>query len=182
MSSLAGMDLETRSVDDLLADPRNARRHPPRNIDAIRWSLRKYGQQKNVVITPDGALIAGSGTLLAARAEGMTTLACKVWTGTVEEARSFGLLDNRTSELADWDEEVLADDLQALPRELIPEEAWSDEEIASLLPVDDPKPQGGPAPEVGFDVIVECASEAQQRLLIEQLTSEGFEARPLPRR
>lgn len=184
MSSLVGMDLEIRPVADLHVDPRNAKRHPPRNIESIRFSLRRYGQAKNVVITPDGVMVAGSGTLEAARLEGIERLACYVWTGTQEEARAYGLMDNRTSELADWDVEILADDLEALatdlPRDLIPEAAWSDEEIADLLEPepdeDDKAPSGGAS---SFDVVVECATEAQQRLLIEQLTGEGFEVRPL---
>jgi hypothetical protein len=35
---------------DLLPDPANARRHPEANLEAIKGSLRVYGQRKPVVV------------------------------------------------------------------------------------------------------------------------------------
>src|SRR5262249_11973240 len=53
--------------DKSLLDPINARRHPEANLEAIKASLRVYGQRKPVVVNRrTGAIEAGNGTLQAA--------------------------------------------------------------------------------------------------------------------
>lgn len=96
-------------------DPANARRHPERNLEAIKASLARYGQRKPVVANRRTGLIeAGNGTWEAAHALGWTTLAV-LW---VEEdptsATGYAIADNRTAELAEWDEAALAKTLRAL--------------------------------------------------------------------
>jgi len=179
---LPAMRLEPRRVAELVADPRNARTHSPRNIEIIRGSLRLFGQQKNVVIMPDGMMIAGSGTLQAAREEGWTWLDCKIWTGTAEEARAYGIVDNRSGELADWDVPVLAETLDSLPDDLAGEMGFTDEEIADMLGEDTPPREGDQPPDGGGDsygVIVICTSEKQQVDLMQRLDAEGFDVRAM---
>jgi hypothetical protein len=43
------MNVETVPIDSIHADPANVRRHPDRNLDAIRASLARFGQQKPLV-------------------------------------------------------------------------------------------------------------------------------------
>ena len=99
-------------LDQLLADPRNARRHPERNLAATQASLARFGQRKNVVARrqPDGALLleAGHGTCAAARALGWRFVAAVVLEEGEREARAYGLADNRTAELAEWDVDELS--------------------------------------------------------------------------
>ena len=68
------LDVEVAEVEDLVEDPRNARRHTPRNLDSIAGSLDRFGQQKPIVVHRD-VVIAGNGTLAAARTLGWTRLA-----------------------------------------------------------------------------------------------------------
>lgn len=94
-------------------DARNARKHSPRNIRAIADSLRNFGQQKPVVALQDGTIIAGNGTLDAAKVLGMSELAVVVMEDE-EAARAYAIADNRTAELAEWDIESLDAELKAL--------------------------------------------------------------------
>lgn len=99
-------------IDSLTPDPENARKHSPRNLEAIAGSLRKFGQRRPLVVWGD-VVIAGNGTLEAARSLGWP----RVWVTRVpadwspEQARAYALADNRTAELAEWDESVLAEQL-----------------------------------------------------------------------
>ena len=61
------LHVEPASVDSLSADPANVRTHDKRNIDAIKASLRRFGQQKPIVVDGDGVVVAGNGTLAAAQ-------------------------------------------------------------------------------------------------------------------
>ncbi len=44
------MTIETGPIDSVSPDPANARKHGQRNLDAIVGSLRRFGQQKPIVV------------------------------------------------------------------------------------------------------------------------------------
>ena len=88
-----GITTEPREIAALTPHPRNYRRHPEHQLAILRESLRVHGQQKPVVITPDGTILAGHGLVEAARAEGWTEIACHVYDGPYPEA--FLAIDNR---------------------------------------------------------------------------------------
>lgn len=89
---------------DLLLDPANARRHPEPNLEAIKGSLRVYGQRKPVVVNRrTGTIEAGNGTLQAASALGWSHLAAVYVNDDPMTAAGFSIADNRTAELAEWD-------------------------------------------------------------------------------
>ena len=94
-------------------DPQNARKHDNRNIKAISDSLREFGQVKPVVCLTDGTVIAGNGTLSAARLLGWNELAAVLFSD-VSKAKQYAIADNRTAELAEWDEVVLRSTLKEL--------------------------------------------------------------------
>ena len=60
------MQVQPMPVNELVNDPNNARTHDERNLDAIRASLERFGQQKPIVINADNTVVAGNGTLAAA--------------------------------------------------------------------------------------------------------------------
>ena len=128
------MNFETISVADLSLDPSNVRKHSRRNLDAIKASLRKFGQQKPIVVDAKGIVLAGNGTLTAAQELGWTEIEIMRTELIGVEATAFAIADNRTSELAEWDEK-LRDVLQSLKAEDYPlEEIGFDEnELGALL-------------------------------------------------
>ena len=108
------MVIEKIKVADLSEDPANARKHSERNIAAIVSSLRRFGQQKPIVIDKSNVVRAGNGTLQAAMQLGWETVACVRTELMGGEATAYGIADNRTSELAEWDESVLSALLQGI--------------------------------------------------------------------
>lgn len=140
-------DLEplARPIESLHCDPRNARRHGKRDLETIAASLDLHGQQKPIVVMRDGKVIAGNGTLEAARTLGWDRLACVTYDDEdAAKAAAFAIVDNRSAELSEWDTDALAAGLQALPPALQAVVGWSPAELASLLPrieeVDEPPP------------------------------------------
>ena len=61
------MKVESARISALTLDPCNARRHGAQNIEAVKSSLRRFGQQKPIVVDEDGVIVAGNGTVAAAR-------------------------------------------------------------------------------------------------------------------
>ena len=110
------MQIETVDITDLQPDPKNARKHDETNLKAIKASLSEFGQRKPIVITSKNVVVAGNGTLAAARSLGWDAIdAVRVpadWTA--NQIKAFALADNRTAELADWDRDILSTQLVEL--------------------------------------------------------------------
>ena len=64
------MNIEETKIEDLHFDPANVRKHDEKNLEAIKSSLLRFGQQKPIVVDGKGIVIAGNGTLTAAKALG----------------------------------------------------------------------------------------------------------------
>jgi DNA modification methylase len=78
--------------------------------------LKQFGQRKPIVITADNVIVAGNGTVEAARFLGLTDVDVvrvpKDWSA--DQVKAFALADNRTAELAEWNPEVLSAQLLEL--------------------------------------------------------------------
>ncbi len=109
-----GLEVERVEVASLVKDPANVRRHSEKNLEAIKGSLARFGQQKPIVVGADGVVIAGNGTLAAAQSPGWSMIDIVRSPLTGSEATAYAIADNRTAELAEWDDEALAQQLAAL--------------------------------------------------------------------
>lgn len=127
------MKIELVKIDDLDLDPKNARKHDAKNLKAIADSLEQFGQRKPIVVW-GRTVVAGNGTMAAARTLGWTEISiARVpddWSA--DQVKAYALADNRSAELATWDEQVLASQLLELT------EAEFDIELLGFeLPVDE---------------------------------------------
>jgi DNA modification methylase len=105
---------ERVAISSLKFDKRNARKHDKKNIKAIKDSLTRFGQKKPIVVGADGSVVAGNGTLQAAIELGWDTIDVNKTELKGEEAIAYALADNRTAELAEWDDENLKASLAEL--------------------------------------------------------------------
>jgi hypothetical protein len=147
MSDKSAPKVTRRHIGELRFDPKNARRHTPRNVGMIGESLQQTGAARSIVLANDDTIIAGNATVEAAAQAGFeeiieievdgTQLVAVKRTDldpTSERAVLAGLYDNRTAEFAYWDsdriEEIVNDgvDLSSL---------WYADELDKLLAQDD---------------------------------------------
>lgn len=109
------MNIKTVPLSELSLDPKNARKHSQRNLDAIAASLSKFGQRKPIVVQ-SGLILAGNGTYEAAKSLGWKEISIAEvpadWDN--DTAKAYALADNRSAELAEWDENELAKQLLEL--------------------------------------------------------------------
>jgi len=122
------------AVDAVHLDPANVRLHGSRNLEVIKASLARFGQQKPIVVDRRGTIRAGNGTYAAALALGWKEIQV-VETGLEGiEATAYAIADNRSSDLSEFDAPALANLLAELRAEdLLADVGFSDEEFAELL-------------------------------------------------
>jgi DNA modification methylase len=110
---MTNLRIETVNISALSFDPTNARKHDSKNLDAIAGSLKLFGQRKPIVVTAANVIVAGNGTVEAAKSLGWSEVSIVRipvdWTP--EMVKAYALADNRTAELAEWDAKILADQL-----------------------------------------------------------------------
>lgn len=130
------MQTEIVKCEDLSFDPANVRKHNDRNLDAIKASLRRFGQQKPIVVDQNDVVRAGNGTLQAAKSLGWEEISIVRTELETAEATAFAIADNRTSELAEWDDPKLAEQLSSLKDQdasLLNDIAFTAEELDRLM-------------------------------------------------
>jgi DNA modification methylase len=106
------------SISDLRSDHKNARKRTDRSATLIEESLKRYGAARSVVIDEDNRILAGNGTVDAAKRTGISKvrvietdgdeiIAVKRTGLTEDQKIGLALADNRTSDLSEWDKEML---------------------------------------------------------------------------
>lgn len=130
------MHIEKKLVSELSSDPANARKHGENNIATIVASLKRFGQQKPIVIDLSDVVRAGNGTLEAARSLGWTHIDCVRTELKGSDAIAYAIADNRTAELAEWDNDVLAATLNGLladDPDLLDAAGFNEDELDKML-------------------------------------------------
>lgn len=126
-------DLERLLVplDELRPHPDNPRRG---NVERIAQSLSRFGQVRPIVALLDGTIVAGNHTWQAAKTLGWEKIACVRVELSEQEARAYLIADNRTADLADYEEEILSRVLADLAEgDLLEAAGWTYAEYDDLL-------------------------------------------------
>lgn len=106
------------SIKDLKSDHKNARRRTDRSSALIAESLKRYGAARSIVIDEENRILAGNGTIEGAKAAGIknirvietdgTEIIAVKRTGLTEDEKvGLAIADNRTSDLSEWDNDML---------------------------------------------------------------------------
>ena len=106
--------IELWPIDKLVFYARNPRKNDAA-VDRMCGSIREFGFKIPVLARSDGEVVDGHLRLKAARKLGITeipVILCDEWTPA--QVKAFRLMVNRSVTWADWDEELLALELQDL--------------------------------------------------------------------
>jgi DNA modification methylase len=107
-----------RRIDTLRLDPSNPRQHSKKQIRQIAESITVFGFIVPILIDRDGKIIAGHGRVLAARMLDITEVPTLCLDHlTPAQTRAFMIADNRLTEIATWDDRLLAQQLKGLSLE-----------------------------------------------------------------
>lgn len=108
------MNIVDKRLDELTPYEKN----PRRNEDAVKYveeSISRFGFKVPIVIDKNGVIVAGHTRYKAAKNLGMEEVPCVIADDLDEkQIKAFRLADNKVSEFATWDFELLNEELEEL--------------------------------------------------------------------
>lgn len=108
------MDLVTVKIKDIHPYERNARKND-QAVDAVAKSIEQCSYVAPIILDENHVILAGHTRWKALKKLGRDECECIVKGGlTEEQKRKYRLLDNKTNELADWDFDLLSEELEGL--------------------------------------------------------------------
>ena len=94
-------------------------KNPRKNKEAVKYvaeSIKKFGFKQPIVIDKNNVIVCGHTRLLAAKQLGLKEVPCILADDlTEEQINAYRLVDNKTNEFAEWDNELLKEELFKLP-------------------------------------------------------------------
>lgn len=110
----SSIEIVMRKIGELKPYENNPR-HNDMAVDAVAASIQQFGFKNPVIIDKDGVIVAGHTRYKAAKKLGITDIPCiSADDLSDEQIKAFRLADNKTAELAEWDEDLLGKEMQEI--------------------------------------------------------------------
>ena len=109
------LSIEHLAIESLVPDPKNARLHTKKQIGQIAASIKSFGFNVPILVNAANQVVAGHGRLLAAKRLGLASVpTIRIDHLDAAQTRAFMIADNRLTEIAQWDDKLLAEQLKEL--------------------------------------------------------------------
>ena len=116
------MKTETWSIKRLIPYARNPRKNDGA-VDKVASSIKEFGFRQPIVVDAEGIIIAGHTRYKAAKKLGLDKVPVHVADGlTPAQVRAYRIADNKAGEGSEWDDELLALEIEDLRLEDYPVE------------------------------------------------------------
>ena len=110
----SSIEIVMRKIGELKPYENNPR-HNDMAVDAVAASIQQFGFKNPVIIDKDGVIVAGHTRYKAAKKLGITDIPCiSADDLSDEQIKAFRLADNKTAELAEWDEDLLGKEMRGI--------------------------------------------------------------------
>jgi site-specific DNA-methyltransferase (adenine-specific) len=101
------MEIIQMKIADVIPYERNPRINE-NAIEAVAASIKEFGWRAPIVVDENHVIICGHTRLLAAKHLGLDTVPVHIAKGlTPEQVKAYRIADNKTSEIAEWDYDLL---------------------------------------------------------------------------
>ncbi|MBI1704667.1 DNA modification methylase [Lactobacillus crispatus] len=108
------MEVISKSIDEITPYINNPRNND-QAVDAVANSIKEFGWQQPIVVDKNMVIIVGHTRYKAAKKLKLDKVPVVVATNlTDEQAKAYRLADNKVGELADWNDDLLSDELAGI--------------------------------------------------------------------
>lgn len=164
------MQLIVKRLTEIYPYEKNPRKNDGA-VDAVAESIRQCGYIAPIIVDECGVILAGHTRYKALLKLGYTECQVAVAAGLSEEKkRKYRILDNKTNELAEWDFELLVDELDGLDFGDLKLD-WGIEDANRELVCGHKE---APFQET-ISVVVSCENDGQAEELFQRLSEEGYD-------
>ena len=163
-------------IDKKIGEIKPYENNPRKNdnaVDAVASSISQFGFKNPIVIDGNNVIICGHTRYKAAKKLGLDVVPCVVADDlTDEQIKAYRLADNKVAELAEWDIDLLGDELDEI----------FDIDMSDFgfdLSEEKPPEREDLSDKVGetYEVIIECANEIEQEQIYNKLIGDGYSCR-----
>ncbi len=171
-------------VEKKLADIKPYEKNPRNNDNAVNEvanSISSFGFKVPIVIDKDNVIVCGPTRYKASKKLGLEVVPCVIADDlTEEQIKAYRLADNKVSELAEWDIDLLGEELDGIFDIDMSDFGFDlseDEEDQPTAPTE----RKDLSDKVGetYEVIIECINEVEQEQVYNKLIGEGYSCRVL---
>ena len=154
-------------------------KNPRKNDNAVEQvanSIKEFNFQQPIIIDKDNVIVCGHTRYKAAKKLNLDTVPCVIADDlTDEQIKAYRLADNKVSELAEWDIDLLGEELDEIFDIDMSDFGFDLSEDDPTAPTE----RKDLSDKVGetYEVIIECDSEEQQAEIYEKLRKEGLSCR-----
>jgi len=109
-----GLQITYLPVGELTPYLKNPRKND-KSVDIVARSIKEYGFLVPIILDKDKIIVAGHTRLKAAQKLGLTEVPTIMAENlTEEQIKGFRIMDNKASQYADWDKDLLNEELNEL--------------------------------------------------------------------
>lgn len=103
------------AIKDLIPYENNARTHSEEQIEKLTNSIEEFGFINPVIIDENNMILVGHGRIMAAERVGIDKAPCiRVTDLTEDQKKAYILADNKLSDMAGWDLDLLNEELETI--------------------------------------------------------------------
>lgn len=165
------MQLARKKLSEIKPYERNPRKND-QAVDAVAESIRQCGYVAPIIVDEDGIILAGHTRYKALKKLGRDEAEVVVKSGlTDEQKRKYRLLDNKTNELAEWDFDLLAEELEGLDFGALELDWGLDAEVNEL------KERQEASFHETISVVIDCQTDEEAEEIFSRLNEEGYHCR-----
>ena len=148
--------------------------NPRFNDDAVEYvakSIKEFGFKVPIVLDKNNVIVAGHTRYKASMELGLDEVPCIIADDlTEEQVNAFRLADNKVSEKADWNFELLDEELDKILNINMEDFDFIKQEEQEIIRTDLSNKEFEK-----YEIIIKCENELDLQKKYEKLTSEGYE-------
>ena len=169
-----------KKIKELIPYCNNSRTHSDEQVLQIASSIKEFGFTNPVLIDGQGGIIAGHGRIMAAQKLKIDEVPTITLSGLSEaQKKAYIIADNKLALNSGWDDELLKIELEQLKEldfdlSLI---GFDGTELANMFDASEEEELKEESYSEVFNIIVECANEADQEKVFNRLDAEGYKCR-----
>jgi site-specific DNA-methyltransferase (adenine-specific) len=122
---------EEIKIEEIKPYPRNAKKHPQKQIKQIADSIKEFGFNQPIVLDKKKVIIVGHGRFEAAKLLKLKAVPCITVNLPPQKARAYRLADNKLNE-SDWEMELVIEELKELDESILELTGFDKDLIAEI--------------------------------------------------